>query len=65
MNGEALAFSAVAATRMACLSDEMNAQEQSFFAALAATRFWKLRDDRLVLVDAAGAELAVFGKSRF
>jgi putative lipoprotein len=65
MNGEALAFSAVAATRMACLSDEMNAQEQSFFAALAATRFWKLRDDRLVLVDAAGAELAMFGKSRF
>lgn len=65
VNGEGLAFSAVAATRMACLSDEMNTQEQSYFAALAATRFWRLRDDKLVLVDAAGSDLAVFGRSRF
>jgi putative lipoprotein len=65
LTDDRLAFSAVAATRMACLSDAANAQEQAFFAALAATRFWRLRDDSLVLVDAAGAELMVLARSRF
>ncbi len=63
--GDSLAFSAVAATRMACVSDEANAREQAFFAALAATRFWRLSDGRLVLLDAAGAELAILARSRF
>lgn len=65
VNGEALAFSAVAATRMACVSAEITAQEQGFFAAIARTRYWRVRDDKLVLVDTAGTDLAVFLRSRF
>lgn len=65
LDGERLIFSAVAATRMACVSDDVTKQEDSFFSALAATRFWRLDQDHLVLLDAAGAQLASLGKSRF
>ncbi|OEO29126.1 hypothetical protein VW23_027020 [Devosia insulae DS-56] len=65
VNAERLIFSAVAATRMACVSDEATKQEDSFFAALAATRFWRLDKDHLILLDAGGVELANLGKSRF
>lgn len=65
VNAERLIFSAVAATRMACISDEATKQEDSFFAALAATRFWRLDKDHLILLDAGGVELANLGKSRF
>lgn len=65
VNGERLIFSAVAATRMACLSDDATKQEDSFFAALAATRFWRLDKDHLILLDAGGVQLANLGKSRF
>lgn len=65
VNAERLIFSAVAATRMACISDEATKQEDSFFAALAATRFWRLDNDHLILLDAGGVELANLGKSRF
>lgn len=65
LNEQRLLFSAVAATRMACLSDDATAQEDSFFAALAETRFWRLDDKLLVLLDTAGAELAVLEQSRF
>ncbi len=50
---------------MACISDEATKQEDSFFAALAATRFWRLDKDHLILLDAGGVELANLGKSRF
>ncbi len=65
VSGERLIFSAVAATRMACVSEDITKQEDSFFAALAATRFWRLDADHLVLLDAGGVELANLGKSRF
>lgn len=65
VSGERLLFSAVAATRMACLSDDATAQEDSFFAALAATRFWRLEDEHLTLLDGAGVELALLEKSPF
>lgn len=65
LDAERLVFSAVAATRMACMSDDATKQEDSFFAALAATRFWRLNGDRLLLVDAGGKELAVLEKSPF
>jgi len=63
--GSGLAFSAVAATRMACFSDEANAQETAFFAALSATRAWRLDGERLDLLDSAGTVLAVLEKSAF
>lgn len=65
VTGERLIFSAVAATRMACVSEDVTKQEDSFFAALAATRFWRVDDDHLVLLDAGGGQLASLGKSRF
>jgi putative lipoprotein len=65
VSGASLAFSAVAATRMACTDDTLTAQETAFFDALAQTRFYRLDQDRLALLDAAGAELAVLEKSRF
>lgn len=65
VSGDRLLFSAVAATRMACLSGDATAQEDSFFAALAATRFWRVDNERLTLLDNAGAELVVMEKSRF
>ncbi len=63
--GETLAFSAVAATRMACTSDALNGQEQRFFAALDATRFYRLDGEALLLLDANGRELVRLGRSRF
>jgi putative lipoprotein len=60
-----LVFSAVAATRMACLSDAATAQEDTFFAALAATRSWRLAEDELTLVGGGGEALAVLEKSPF
>jgi len=62
---QSLVFSAVAATRMACLDEALTAQETAFFDALAQTRFWRLDQDRLTLLDTAGAELAVLEKSRY
>lgn len=60
-----LLFSAVAATRMACLSDAATAQEDAFFAALAATRSWRLEGETLTLLDSANAPLALLKKSPF
>ena len=65
VNNERVLFSAVAATRMACVSDEATKQEDSFFGALAATRFWRLDGKRLTLLDAAGTDLAELEKSAF
>jgi putative lipoprotein len=59
-----LAFSAVAATRMACPSEQQTAEEKAFFDILAATRFWRLDGERLTLSDAGGAPLASFSRSR-
>jgi putative lipoprotein len=60
-----LVFSAVAATRMACLSEAATAQETAWFAALAATRSYRLEGNKLVLLDEARTELATLTPSRF
>jgi putative lipoprotein len=60
-----LAFSAVAATRMACPSADETAEEEAFFDVLAATRFWRIDGEQLILSDAEGATLATFLQSRF
>jgi putative lipoprotein len=65
LGDETLSFSAVAATRMACLSDQQTAEEKAFFDVLAATRFWRIDEESLILADANGAELATFSKARF
>lgn len=60
-----LQFSAVAATRMACLGDAETAQETAFFEVLSATRRWRLDEDVLTLLGASGAALAVLERSPF
>ena len=60
-----LVFSAVAATRMACVSEPANAQEAAWFEALAATRHYRLENDKLVLLDEGRGELATLSPSRF
>lgn len=62
VNGDRLAFAAVAATRMAC-EETVMAQEAVFFDALAATRFWRLVGEKLVLVDAEGEAVMRLAKS--
>lgn len=54
LDGVNLTFSPVAATRMACLTPGLAAQETAFFAALAATRAWSASGDGLDLLDGAG-----------
>lgn len=63
LEGKRLRFSAVAATQMACQSAEIAEQESRFFAALAATRFWRIRDGKLVLLDAGGRAVVVLAKA--
>ena len=63
LDAESLRFSAIAATKMACLDEATTAQETAFFAALEGARFWRLDADRLVLVDARGEELVRFARS--
>ncbi|MDB5542157.1 MAG: hypothetical protein JWQ89_3884 [Devosia sp.] len=65
LGSERLVFSAVAATRMACLSEDATRQEDSFFSALADTRFWRMSGEHLVLVDGSGVELARLSRSRY
>lgn len=62
---QSLVLSAVAATRMACIDEALNAQETAFFNALAQTRFWRMDGSTLTLLDTAGAELAVLEKSLY
>lgn len=57
-------FSAVAASRVACLSDAANAQETAFFAALDAGRGWRRNGEQLLLLDGSGAELMRFSLAR-
>lgn len=58
INGSQIAFSPLASTRMACTPAAMN-QESKFFAALDATRGWRIdqRQDKLVLLDAGGSPI--------
>jgi putative lipoprotein len=63
LEGENLVFSAIAATRMACTEGTIATLEAGYFAALGATRFWRVRDDRLQLLDASGQEVVQFSRS--
>lgn len=53
LDGQALAFSQMISTKMACLGGGM-ATEAAFTAALQRVRGWSIAGDRLTLSDAAG-----------
>jgi heat shock protein HslJ len=55
VTGDTIGFGALATTRRACLSDAAAVQEQSFLAALAASRRFELAGGRLTLRNDAGA----------
>ncbi|MFN6952259.1 MAG: META domain-containing protein [Albidovulum sp.] len=63
IDGQALAFSQMGSTKMACESAVM-IQEQQFLAALANVRRWRIDGSsrKLILSDAAGAELVVLAR---
>jgi heat shock protein HslJ len=56
-DGEALSFSTLGSTRMACPQEVMR-KEQAFFALLKAVRSAKVEGAKLVLRDGAGKALA-------
>lgn len=59
LTGDALRFSPLMATRMACRPDLMRA-EQAFFEMLAKVKAMKLDGDDLALLDGEGQVLARF-----
>jgi len=62
IDGDAMSFGPVIATKMACESAAMS-QEQAFFGALASVRGWTVEDDKLHLLDEGGATLVLLGKA--
>lgn len=63
LDGEALQFSPVAATRMACADAALQAQEVALFAALAATREWAPTALGIDLKDANGKVVATLERA--
>lgn len=60
LDAQKITFSAVASTKMACLSDVATAQETQFFEALSAARLWRMDATELVMLDADGREVLRF-----
>ena len=61
LKGEALSFSPLMSTRMACRPDIMKA-EQGFFDMLGEVKEMKLAGDTLELMDGEGKVLATFSR---
>lgn len=61
--GRAIAFGALATTRMACAAPELAAQEQAYLAALGRAAAWEVSGDVLELRDAGGALQASFARA--
>jgi len=59
LQGDNIAFGALAATKMACPEPQME-QEGRYFTALAASRRFLLESDTLRLLDAAGATVVLY-----
>lgn len=60
LNGEALKFDQLGATKMACLEEDRMRLEGRFFEMLSQVARWKITDSTLELLDAAGKTLATF-----
>lgn len=63
LDGGKITFSAIASTKMACLSDAMTQQEVSFFEALAAARLWRMDGTDLLMLSADNREVLRFAVS--
>ena len=60
LNGEALKFGQVGATKMACLEEGRMQLEGRFFETLSQVAGWKITDSTLELLDGGGRTLATF-----
>jgi heat shock protein HslJ len=64
VSGSKIDFGALASTRRACLSEEMNRQETAYFRALDEAATYEASATRLVLRDSAGATLVELTRSQ-
>ncbi len=55
LDGDALVIGPAATTMMACISEELTAQETAYLNALAQVALYKVTDGTLTLLDGAGA----------
>jgi heat shock protein HslJ len=60
VDGDKITFGPLMTTKMACESDELNAQEQAYLAALGNTTTWELANGVLTFRDDAGAMQATY-----
>ncbi len=60
ITGSRIAIGPLMSTKMACASDELNAQETAYLAALQGAATYDIRGKRLELRDAGGALMANF-----
>jgi putative lipoprotein len=60
LDGDQLKFDQIGATKMACLDPSRMRLEQSYFDMLSRVARWKITDNRLALLDTAGATLGTF-----
>lgn len=57
LNGDALTFEGIRSTRRACAADDLNAQEQAYFAVLEAAANYSLTGDHLMIIAQDGRML--------
>ncbi len=60
VDGAKITFGPMMSTKMACESDELNAQEQAYLVALGNTTTWELANGVLTFRDDAGAMQATY-----
>ncbi len=60
LDGDKITFGPMMSTKMACESDELNAQEQAYLMALDNTTTWELANGVLTFRDDAGAMQATY-----
>jgi heat shock protein HslJ len=60
LDGDKITFGPLMTTKMACASDELNAQEQAYLVALGNTATWELANGVLTFRDDAGAMQATY-----
>jgi heat shock protein HslJ len=60
LDGDKISFGPLMSTKMACASDDLNAQEQAYLVALGNTTTWELANGVLTFRDDAGAMQATY-----
>jgi heat shock protein HslJ len=60
ITGEGLEIGPLASTRIACLSEEVSAQETGYFAALESAATWDQLGDELTITNATGQRAVTF-----